>query len=83
MTYSGCCNTCNGYQFNEHTKFSTNEQIYSNIVYNGCLLCNNEYYNQNNKKIYERSFFNGMTVPPCNIDCQVNLEFKLKNGQKS
>ena len=75
----GCCNTCDPFNYkNEYL----NNSVYSNII-NGCLLCNNAYYNENNKKIYERSFFNGVIIPPCNTVCQVDLEFKLKNGQKS
>tara|TARA_Y200000002_G_C22408345_1_gene548732 strand:+ start:146 stop:403 length:258 start_codon:yes stop_codon:yes gene_type:complete len=82
----GCCNTCNAYddknEWKKAFERNQNDAVKSNIE-NGCYLCNNQYYNLCNKALYQRSFFNGMDIPPCNSDCQVNLEYKLRHGVKS
>lgn len=82
-----CCNGCNAYGYPKLWKKDApcdnqNEIVKSNIV-NGCWICNNQYYNLNNRALFERSMFNGVNIPPCNTVCQVDVNSSLRIGQKS
>lgn len=80
-----CCNVCNAYgysQIKNKNKSDINNPVESNIK-NGCWLCNNQYYNLNNKSIYNYNMFDENIIPPCNIKCQINVDNYLRHGNKS
>ena len=84
MNKCNCCNTCNAYGYPQMwNKFPPcqNDQVKSNII-NGCWLCNNQYYNLNNKALYERSMFSSNIIPPCNTKCVIDTDSFLRIGKK-
>ena len=86
MDQCNCCNTCNAYAYPQMwNKFppceNQNEQVEKNII-NGCWLCNNQYYNLDNKALYERSMFSCNIIPPCNTKCIIDTDSFLRIGKK-
>ena len=87
MNQCNCCNTCNAYAYTiMWNKFppcqNQNEQVKNNIK-NGCWLCNNKYYNLENKALYYHSTFSCNNVPPCNTKCMVDTDSFLRIGKQS
>lgn len=81
----GCCNTCNAYGYKElWSKIPPCEKnvVESNIK-NGCWLCNNQYYNLNNKEIYNYVMNNNNIDVPYNIGCKIDVNSFLRIGNRS
>ena len=57
------------------------DPVLSNIC-NGGWLCNFDPQQQENSKLCNRSFFNGVSPNPCNMGSMVDVESKIKNINK-
>lgn len=80
-----CCYNCNAYGYKElwnKPEPCAKNQVEINIK-NGCMLCNNRYYQLNNKALYNRTRFSDDIIPPCNTKCMVDISNYLRIGKQS
>ena len=76
---------CNAYGYKEFwnkLEPCPKNQVEINIK-NGCMLCNNNYYQLNNKLLYNRIFFNDNIISPCNNICMIDISNYFRNSRKS